>query len=750
MKPLSQPVNEPQERLQPLMEELSRKLDTEQLRQYSMPYLSGVLCLLDSIQAVLSSLKFPVFLKVIDLLNQFMGDILVEKMSYYSGMSYVLNLYELFEEAWYSLITGQEKFPELEQNLLRLRSMFNRVDVEGIIQSTANEEATIQVLREDLRKDTVLSDFVSESLEGLDAVEATLLRLENNPDQLELIQPVFRMIHTIKGTSGFLELTIIGTLAHHLEDLLGQLRDRTRVFTLQVFEACLHSVDVLKQLIQQVSDLIYEEPPVPVNVKAAYKLLSLCLVAEKKVPSFIPEFDSNASAYIKPLGAILIEKGMVSQEAVNEALEEQNRPLGEILVQKGIVSREGMNAALTEQSTLPKSSGKEEMVRVSSAKLDELAELMGEMVVALSLLSQNTEIAAVTSRRTQTNRKARERLEQLEKVTEHLRDRILGMRMFPVGSIFNKLSRQVRDLAHKSGKHVNLYFEGEDTLVDKTIIDSMYSPLMHLVRNAIDHGLESAEERQEQGKPTEGNLYLRARHQGDSVILEIVDDGRGLQRELILAKAIKQGLLRQGETLTDQQVFAFIFQAGFSTASQVTDVSGRGVGMDVVRHEVEKLRGKITIESAPHQGTTFTIQLPLTTSIIEGLVVRVGDTRFVIPMLDAKLTHIPKPEDLKRIQGAEQDLFLLAGDLVPIIRLHQFYALENAVTDPAKAVMIVVQVENKKYGLMTDELLQRQQVVVKNLGDRFAHLKGIAGGTILGDGRIGLILNPREVITCHQ
>ncbi|MEK9665683.1 MAG: chemotaxis protein CheA, partial [Deltaproteobacteria bacterium] len=381
-----------------------------------------------------------------------------------------------------------------------------------------------------------------------------------------------------------------------------------------------------------------------------------------------------------------------------------------------------------------------DMLKIPAFKLDELSEFIGEMVVALSVLSQNPTIANLE------DRELHDRLDQLNKITEQLRDRILSIRMFPVKNVFSKLTRQMRDLSKKSGKQVKLTIQGDETLVDKTIIDSIYAPLMHIMRNTVDHGIETPEERKAVGKPQEGTVQLSAHHLGDSILIEVRDDGRGLDRQKLLSKALERGLISERENLTDQQIFMFIFTSGVSTAKEVTDISGRGVGMDVVKREVEKLRGKISVETETGKGTAFLIKLPLTTSIIEGLVVRLGENRFVIPILDVHLTLIPKKDQLYDVQDRESECLILAGEVIPIMRLHEFFDVEADVMVPEEAIIVVVKYGEKKYGLMVDELLHRQQIVVKNLGETFVNLPGITGGTILGDGRVGLILDPETLI----
>ncbi|MBF0353339.1 MAG: chemotaxis protein CheW [SAR324 cluster bacterium] len=450
---------------------------------------------------------------------------------------------------------------------------------------------------------------------------------------------------------------------------------------------------------------------------------------------------SSTAKAPKRIGDMLIESGAVTPEQIESALEEQQRPLGQILVEQGAVSKQLVEQTLQQMgSPAATPSAMLDMVKVPSISMDELSELIGEMVVELSLMSQQTGTVE------QREREIAERLNQMNHITEQMRDRVLGMRMFPVSHVFSKLSRQVRDLSLKCGKVVNLVREGEDTLVDKTVIDGIYSPLMHLVRNAIDHGLESSQIRTTAGKNPQGTLFLIARHLGDSVMIEIRDDGNGLNRQKILKKALENGLVKDGVDLSDAQIDQLIFHPGFSTADAVTDVSGRGVGMDVVRQDIGKLRGKISIQSVTGKGTSFQIKLPLSTSIIEGLVTRVGDYQFVFPLLEILCTVTPENSSLQEIHGQAAQCFVLDHEIIPILRLYEFYEIPTEILDPAKGIMVVIRQEYRKIGVLVDEVLHRQQIVIKSLGERFQHLPAITGGTILGDGHIGLIISPEQLI----
>ena len=561
-------------------------------------------------------------------------------------------------------------------------------------------DLVFQELSDDLADESLASDFINETEDGLESAESQLMALEEDPSQFEvLIHPIFRTMHTLKGNSAAFGLTVMKSLAHHMEDLLVQVRDGTSSLSANCFELLFHGIDTLRLLLEQLRHMIEGSEVKAVDVGGIHQLLARRLTEESPEALDVSE-----------------------NEACKSDLPAENSP-----------SKEETGSRASFSKII-------EMIKVPALKLDELGELIGEMVVALSVLNQSPVIEAIS------DRQARERLDQLGKVTESLRERILGIRMFPVGNVFGKLSRQVRDLSRSCGKPLNFEVEGADTLVDKSIIDCIYAPLMHMVRNAIDHGIESKEERRAAGKPELGTVRLTATHRGDSILMEIRDDGKGIDPDAILQKGLERGLVRNGEELTNRKIFNLIFKPGFSTAKKVTDVSGRGVGLDVVKKGIESLRGRVYIDSKPGEGTTFSVKLPLTTSIIEGLVVRVGTSLFVVPILDVQVTITPKRDELKDVHGQKGEFFLYHGEVVPIIRLYEVFELETEVTEPTHALMIIVSEGSQKFGLMVDELLYRQQVVIKKLDRRSCGVDGISGGTILGNGRVGLILEPHALL----
>ncbi|AMV28043.1 Chemotaxis protein CheA [Gemmata sp. SH-PL17] len=381
-------------------------------------------------------------------------------------------------------------------------------------------------------------------------------------------------------------------------------------------------------------------------------------------------------------------------------------------------------------------------MRVDKDRLDKLINTIGELVIAQSMAQQefdelNAEAGVLSLA-----------LPELSKISRDLQELSLSLRMVPMQGTFQKMARLVRDLSRKMEKPVELELHGEETELDKTVVDQLGDPLMHMVRNAIDHGLEETSERAAVGKPTAGRVVLRAYHQGGSVFIELTDDGKGLDRERILKKALEKGIITEGQRLTDSEIYALIFEAGFSTAKAVTDVSGRGVGMDVVRRNVEALQGNILIRTQMGQGTTFTIRLPLTLAIMDGLVVGLGGEVYVLPLLSVVESFRPHPADMHRIAGRGEAV-TVRGEVVPLLRLHEILGRPSEVTDPCRGLVVLVEDQGKKHAVLVDELLGQMQAVVKSLDANYKRVEGLAGATILGDGRVAMILDIHGLAQLH-
>lgn len=379
-------------------------------------------------------------------------------------------------------------------------------------------------------------------------------------------------------------------------------------------------------------------------------------------------------------------------------------------------------------------------IRVPVEKVDKLINLAGEIVIAQSMITQV--VRDFTPERLIALQEA---VTEMERNTRDLQEQVMAVRMVPVGSIWARFPRVVRDLASGLGKQITLSLSGEETELDKTVIEKIGDPLMHLLRNSVDHGIEKPEDRLATGKPAEGHVKLSAMHQGGNVLIDITDDGRGLNTERIREKGIEKGLIQPGDQLSDSEIHQLIFAPGFSTAEKLTDISGRGVGMDVVKRNVEELNGSISIDTTQGKGTRFRIKLPLTLAVLDGLSLAVGDDVFLMPLLSIVESLRPRPEDIRTVCRTGE-VMILRGETVPLLRLHKLFNVQPKITDPSHGVVVVIDDEGERIGLMVDELLGQSQVVIKNLEANFKRVEGVMGATILGDGRVALILDVQGLV----
>ena len=360
--------------------------------------------------------------------------------------------------------------------------------------------------------------------------------------------------------------------------------------------------------------------------------------------------------------------------------------------------------------------------------------MVGEIVIAQSLIRHNPVLAAATDSRLLGD------LSQLARVTAEVQRATMSMRMIPIGQLFQRIERVIRDLSRKAGKHVILDTAGTETEIDKTVAEELADPLLHMVRNSVDHGIELPEDRVAAGKSPEAHIRLSASHQGGQIVIEISDDGRGLDSARIRRKAEERQLIQPGASLTDGEIYQLIFEPGFSTAEKITELSGRGVGMDVVRRNVEKLRGRIETSSVPGNGTTFLLKLPLTLAIIDGLVVQVGQHSYIIPLSGVREIFRPRPDTLFTVEGRDE-IVMVREELMAMVRLHERLRVEPRITNPSEGLLVVLESENKRFCLLVDDLLGKQEVVIKSLGEAFKDAPGVSGCAVLGDGQVGLILD---------
>ncbi|WP_457553533.1 chemotaxis protein CheA [Desulfobacula sp.] len=599
---------------------------------------------------------------------------------------------------------------------IRFKEEQESKDVKEEILEPRSSTEPVKISDDDME---ILIDFVSEALENLDTIEVSLIDLEQDPSNMEIINNIFRPFHTIKGVSGFLSLTKINILAHATENLLDSARSGDFLINDIATDIILESVDTLKNLIDKVNrgtKTGFMPPNDDIDIESLRDKLQKLQTALKKG---------------EPLGEILVHKGDISHESLDQALEIQkknpDKKIGEILVAEKKTAPGQVAAALLDQTTAKKTIATQ--VKVSTDKLDDLVDYAGELVIAQSMLRQKTSGDQSLS----------QSVAQLGQIVTNMQSIAMSMRMIPIKATFMKMIRLVRDLSRKSGKEIALNMKGEDTEIDRNVVEALYEPMVHMIRNSCDHGVESPSDRREQGKPSRGSIVLRAYHKGGHIIIEIEDDGKGLDRDAILEKAKSTGLVTGNDQMTDAQVYDLILRAGFSTAKKITDVSGRGVGMDVVMDGLEKFRGQLNIESEKGKGTKFTISLPLTLAIIDGMLVGVDNEKYVIPTTAIQKAFKPPKQDCFTVEG-KGEMVKDRGSLIPVIRLDEIYnsSREKPVWD---SLVVVVESKDEKRALLIDELLGKDEYVIKSLGNHLEDVEGLAGGAILADGRVGLILD---------
>ncbi len=678
--------------------------------------------------------------------------------------------------------------------------------------------------------------FKEEAVELLGELEASLLALEDQPEDQDLINRVFRAMHTIKGSGAMFGFDDIAAFTHEVETVFDMVRNGLFAVTKPLLDLTLAARDHIKRLLD-VSDSAEagdstiqdqgraildrlrefnpeaeaEAEPVPGAVApgsdaprgmATYRIrfrpapvfyatgsnplhfledlaelgILRCYPHTEDIPcledidpevchawwdiilgaradlgqvqdvfvfvedecglsiELIDQGDAGSEAGVyKKLGEILVERGDLTPEDLAQALAVQKR-LGALLTDSGVVTQPRVEAALAEQEAVRDIRKAREpavetaaSIRVAADKLDGLVDLVGELVIVQAQIKQ------VVSGSGDVILKALS--EHLERLSDDLRDSTLGIRMLPIGTTFNKYRRLVRDLSAELGKQIDLVTSGEETELDKTVIERLGDPLVHLLRNSIDHGVETPPERLAAGKPPRGTVTLTAEHSGGAVVIRITDDGRGLDARAIRAKAVERGLASPDAELSEKELYNLIFQPGFSTARAVTSVSGRGVGMDVVKRGIESLRGAVEIDSQPGQGTVITVRLPLTLAIIDGLQVQAGREFFVAP-----LSNVEECVDLPRSEKTDRDrLVNLRGEIVPYIRLRDFFSIDGRAPDVEQVV--VSSVEGSRVGIVVDRVIGEHQTVIKSLGRIYRDVEGLSGATIKGDGTMALILD---------
>ena len=651
--------------------------------------------------------------------------------------------------------------------------------------------------------------FFEEAAEHLATIERGLVELERSGGEPELMNEIFRSVHSIKGASGSFGLNDIAEFTHGFESVLDRLRQGQLSPSGPLTTVLLQASDVLAGLVRiaQAAGDAQSSGELPAETETVRAALARVLAegeealpgaqsasassqaaARDAAPSrtnggtgatsaggmqrFRVSFRPGRELFRTGMDPLLLLRdleaiGTLSEIELDAAelpdldlLDPETCYIGwrltlsttegveairEVFTFVEDMSEVGIEPVIERSGeaevpvTLERRAATETSIRVATEKVDELINLVGELVIAQAMVSDV--IDGFSVKRLGELRAA---IDAMARNTQDLQARVLAVRMLPVAMVFNRFPRLVRDLAEHCGREVELEVIGEETELDKGVIEKLGDPILHLVRNSIDHGIEPPEERVRAGKPPAGHLKLAAYHEGGSVVVEVSDDGRGLEVARIRERAIERGLLRADETMSDEQVQALIMAPGFSTARAVTDVSGRGVGLDVVRQNVDALNGSVGIVSKPGQGTTIRIRLPLTLAILDGLALRVGGQTFIMPLLAIRESFRPSRTELKSVFG-QGEIVLVRGEPLPLVRLHRLFRIEDSVTDPASGLVLVIASEGRSLGLLVDELMGQSQFVVKSLEQQYRRVDGVMGATILGDGRVALILDAPEL-----
>ena len=605
----------------------------------------------------------------------------------------------------------QDKIEEVEQVEKDVSTKDNGFD------DSANDNLSdpfAQLLSEDADL-SILKEYIVESREFLEDAEASLLQLETDPSDEEAINVVFRAFHSIKGTSGFLGLEPITSFSHSAENLLSRVRDGEIICKGYYADLSLKSVDMLKELISLVEEAINDEP---VSKPPGYDALLTHLARAE---------NASAEEIQHMLGQEVESEPAVSKNesaSVTSLSDDTNMP--------------GVIETKPEQGKASSKVAADSTLRVSTNRLDQLIDIVGELVIAHSMVAQDGTLL------NNSNYEFLKKVTHSGKIVRELQDLSMSLRMIPLQATFQKMNRLVRDTAQKKNKMVKLITDGEETEVDRNMVDLIKDPLVHILRNAVDHGIEMPDVREANGKSATGTVKLSAFHSGGNVVVQIQDDGKGLDKDKIIKKAIDKGILSPDSNISDEEAFNLIFLPAFSTADKITDVSGRGVGLDVVRKNIEALRGRIELTSEAGQGSTFTIKVPLTLAITDGMLIKIGEERYIVPTVNIHRSLKPEKSILSTING-KSEMVMIEGEFIPIFRIHSLFDIQNAIQNPLDGLLVVVDDGGRRCALLVDELLGKQQVVTKSLGAGMGKVKGIAGGAILGDGRVGLILDTVEI-----
>jgi len=625
----------------------------------------------------------------------------------------------------------------------------------------------------------IMEDFLVEAFEMIEQLDQDLVELESNPDDLDLLNKIFRVAHTIKGSSSFLNLDVLTKLTHHMEDVLNKARKGELKITPDIMDVVLESVDMMKALLENIRDTGSDVTD-DININPV--VAKLDAISNGKPIESATENSSPKEEKAEEVEVANEEKDELTEEDyANMSPEEIEAEIERLILKRQEEDKarreakkkkeetpsnneNNSNAAESKNESSPtpapakaepkvekketkksvpakKVSTVEQTIRVDVHRLDNLMNLIGELV-----LSKNRLIKIYND--VEERYEGEHFLDELNQVvssisivTTDLQIAVMKTRMLQIGKVFNKFPRVVRDLSRELGKKVNLIIKGEETELDKSIIEEIGDPLMHMIRNSVDHGIESPEERLKVGKPEVGTVELKAYNEGNQIVIEIADDGKGMDPDVLKQKALEKGIIseKEADMMSDKEAFMLIFKAGFSTAAKVTNVSGRGVGMDVVKTNVEKLNGIIEVDSTPGKGSVFKIKIPLTLAIIQALLVAAQEELFAVPLANVIETVRITLEDISTVEG--KSVLKLRDEVLPLVNMSDIFKIEKILGVNQYLYVVVLGVGASKVGLIVDGLIGQEEIVIKSLGEYLKGINGIAGATIRGDGRVTLIVD---------
>ncbi|MFA7578085.1 MAG: chemotaxis protein CheA, partial [Candidatus Muiribacteriota bacterium] len=562
-------------------------------------------------------------------------------------------------------------------------------DIDKIIKGKYNFDKEIKKAKKKIDDKDLVSDFISESKEGLNDFEMKLLEYEESGN-VELINDIFRTVHTIKGSSGFLELEKLNSFAHIGENLLDDLRNKKLKITGAISEFLFEVLDIFKH---------------------NFELLS------KSLPSgFYPDFEIDIE-YVKRKVDIFQGGGNTEEEEITPVKNNKSKVKSEEeevddIEESNDKNEEIIEANTSEESKSAKTGAVAKSIKVDVEKVDTLLDDVGELIVVNNMLFQDKNILDILDKGTQNT------LNQLKRISSRLQNSSMSLRMVPIGNTFQKMMRIVRDNSRRLKKLIKLEISGEATEIDRNMVEKLYDPLMHMIRNSCDHGVETPEEREAAGKNPTGTVWLSAYHKGGNIVIEIKDDGKGLSKEKILEKAYEKGILSPNESITDQEIYHLIFNPGFSTAAVVSEISGRGVGMDVVKNSISYLGGRIDIETEKDKGTTFYIKLPLTLAILDGVIIGIGKEKYIIPAQVVEEGIKPNKENCFNMAN-KGEVVKVRDKIFRLVRLYDYFRIEPQTKNPWEGIVLIVETERDKIGLLIDDILGKQEVVIKTLSNFF-------------------------------